>query len=310
MSDHELTFACMGTEVRMLGPDPRRLEDARRWLLAFDARLSRFRPDSELCALNADPRHAVPASALLRAAVGAGLWAAGHTRGLVDPSVLPALRRAGYVRSLAGTAPASLRAALAVAPPRRPARTDATSSWRSVRIDDRSGIIRRPCGVELDTGGTGKGLAADALAHRFAGSERFAIDCGGDLRVGGEDAQRSPFEVEVAHPFTGEAVRRLLLGRGAIATSGIDSRLWERDDGSFAHHLIDPSTGEPAWTGLVSATAIGPTALEAETLAKAALLSGPVAARALLADHGGVLVHDDGEVEVAGVLAHPRRAAA
>jgi thiamine biosynthesis lipoprotein len=306
MSEHELTFACMGTHVRMLGPDQARLEDARSWLIAFDARLSRFRPDSELCALNADPRPAVPASPLLRTAVSAGLWAAAQTRGLVDPTVLPALRRAGYVQSLAGVTAASLRAALAAAPPRRRARANPAGRWRTVKVDDGAGVVRRPPGVELDTGGTGKGLAADALAHRFAGRERFAIDCGGDMRVGGDDAERWPFEVEVAHPFTGEAVHRLLLGPGAIATSGIDSRLWQRPDGSFAHHLIDPATGEPSWTGLVSVTAIGPSALEAETLAKAALLSGPAAARELLCDHGGVLVHDDTEVELAGTLAHPR----
>jgi len=310
MSEHELTFACMGTHVRILAPDQADLDDARAWLTAFDARLSRFRSDSELCALNSDPRPTVPASALLRAAVGAGAWAAAHTIGLVDPTVLPALRRAGYAHSLAGVAPASLLAALAAAPPRCPARAHPANRWRSVHVDDAAGVVRRPPGVELDTGATGKGLAADALAHRLAGRERFAVDCGGDLRVGGQDAERAPFEVEVAHPFTGEAAHRLLLGPGAIATSGIDSRLWQRPDGSFGHHLIDPSTGEPAWTGLVSVTAVGPCALEAETLAKAALLSGPAAGRELLAAHGGVLVHDDGEVELAGALARPLRAAA
>ena len=69
-------------------------------------------------------------------------------------------------------------------------------------------------------------------------------------------------------------------------------------------------TGEPAWTGLVSVTALAPTALEAETLAKAALLRGPRAAGALLAVHGGVLVHDDGDIELAGPLARPRATAA
>ena len=47
-------------------------------------------------------------------------------------------------------------------------------------------------------------------------------------------------------------------------------------------------------------TALGDTALEAETLSKIALLSGPQGARHALADHGGVIIHDSGDVEVIG----------
>ena len=100
MSEHELSFRCMGTGVRLVGPDRAALEDAREWLDSFDRRLSRFRPDSELCALNADPREAVPVSALLRTAIGVGLRAARTTGGLVDPTVLP--RWPGGLRRLAG----------------------------------------------------------------------------------------------------------------------------------------------------------------------------------------------------------------
>jgi hypothetical protein len=53
-----------------------------------------------------------------------------------------------------------------------------------------------------------------------------------------------------------------------------------------------------AWTGLVSVSAVGRSALEAEALAKAAYLGGPSGARAVLAAGGGLLVHEDGEVEV------------
>ncbi len=88
---------------------------------------------------------------------------------------------------------------------------------------------------------------------------------------------------------------------GGVATSGINVRLWRTGGGRFAHHLLDPATGEPAWTGLVGVTALGSTALEAETLAKAALLSGPEAAREWLAEHGGLLVHDTGETERVGL---------
>jgi thiamine biosynthesis lipoprotein len=306
VTQYELTFACMGTDVRLIGPDQGALEDARAWLHAFDRRLSRFRPDSELSALNRDGRRTVPSSKLLRAAIAAGLWAARATGGLVDPTVLPALRRAGYTRSLAGVRPASLDDALAAAPPRAAARPQRAAAWRAVRVDDRAQRISRPPRIELDTGAVGKGLAADTVVRRLGAATRLAVDCGGDVRVAGTRAAELPFEVELVHPFTGETTHRLWLGHGAIATSGIDSRLWQRPDGSFAHHLLDPSTGAPAWTGLVSVTALGPTALEAETIAKAALLSGPPRARKLLAFHGGVLVRDDGDAEPVGSLsAHP-----
>jgi thiamine biosynthesis lipoprotein len=303
VTERELTFACMGTEVRLVCPDAAGLDDARAWLSACDARLSRFRSGSELAVLNRDPRRTVPASTLLRAAVGAAVWAARRTGGLVDPTVLDALRRAGYVRSLAGVVAPDVREAIAAAPPRAPAGPHPAARWRAIAVHDRAGTVVRPARLQLDLGGTGKGLAADAVAHRLGRRARFAVDCGGDLRAGGTEVDDHPFEVEVAHPFTGEAVHRLWLGRGAIATSGIDARVWRRPDGSFAHHLIDPATGEPAWTGLVSVTAFGPSALEAETTAKAALLSGPAAARELIRAHGGLLVHDDGDVELAGAPA-------
>ena len=56
-------------------------------------RLSRFIPDSELCALNDDPRSACPPRELLRAAVSAGLWAAERSGGLVDPTLSARSRR-------------------------------------------------------------------------------------------------------------------------------------------------------------------------------------------------------------------------
>ena len=81
------------------------------------------------------------------------------------------------------------------------------------------------------------------------------------------------------------------------ATSGIGRRSWTGPGGRPAHHLIDPSTGLPAYTGVVQATAIAPTAAEAEYRAKAALMSGPAAAAGWLG-HGGAVVFDDGSHEV------------
>ncbi len=261
----------------------------------IERRLSRFDADSDLSRLNADPRESVPASPLLRAAVAAALHAASLSAGLVDPTLLGAVREAGYYQSRTHVAPASLRRALGAAPPRRAARPNAAARWRSVKVDDAAGVIRRPPGLELDLGGSVKGWAADLLGSRLEPHGRCAVDCGGDLRVAAR--RGAPWEVRVRHPLTGAIAHTFHVRAGGVATSGIDARLWQRA-GGFAHHLIDPATGAPAWTGLVAVTALAPTALEAEALAKAALLSGPAAGRRLLrAHHGGLLVHDDGAVD-------------
>jgi thiamine biosynthesis lipoprotein len=102
----------------------------------------------------------------------------------------------------------------------------------------------------------------------------------------------------VLHPLTGETAHSFSVMAGAVATSGLQTRVWQTDEG-FAHHLIDPARGIPAWTGVVQATAQAPTALAAETLAKTALLLGPEGGRAVLGRYGGALILDDGSVVVA-----------
>jgi len=280
----DLSFDCMGTTVRLVVADEATALACREFLHDFDRELSRFRPDSELSRLNASPREEVGASALLRGAVSAGLMAAELTNGLVDPTLTPALEANGYDRTRRDPE-LPLREALRSAPPRAPATPG--SAWTRVEVTDHS--IRRPPGTRLDTGGIGKGLAIDMLALRLNGG-RWAIDCGGDLRVSGT------FEVNVRHPLTNATITTLELTDQAVATSGVDRRLWRAADGSPRHHILDPSTHEPAWTGVIGATALAPTATEADTLAKAALLSGPDGAARWLRRHGGLFILDDGTV--------------
>lgn len=305
----DYTFHAMGSDVRLLigrallrsAPPPLESADRERaFVLDFSHRLSRFAPDSELSLLNRDEHHAVPASKLLRAGVAAGVWAAERSHGLVEPTLVQAIERAGYATSLDGVAPASLREALLAASPRRPARPNPHSRWREIVIDDEEGLISRPRGVMIDTGGTGKGLCADAVAYRLRHYTRFVVDCGGDIAVGGVGAQLEPYAVEVQHPLTGQSVGQIRVARGGIATSGLNVRLWQTPGGRFAHHLLDPSSGEPAWTGLIGVTALGDTALEAETLSKMALLSGSERAHRVLTAKGGVIIHDSGRVEAIG----------
>src|SRR5205807_6829245 len=115
------------------------------------------------------------------------------------------------------------------------------------------------------------------------------------LRLGGSAGiERS---VRVASPFGDEILHEFEFEEGGVATSGIGRRSWMGADGAPAHHLLDPATGRPAFTRVVQATALAPTALEAEVAAKAAVLAGPDAAPSRLR-HGGVVVLDDGSHRV------------
>jgi FAD:protein FMN transferase len=283
------SFPALGTTVRLIASGAAAsgaVRRARAEILDYHRRLSRFLPGSELLALNADPRPVVPASRLLRCAVRAGLWAASFSGGLVDPCLLDALEAAGYARSYEPGGEVTLPRG-----PFRSARPHPDAGWRAIRVDDEAGTITRPPGLRLDLGGTGKGHVGDLVARHFAHCPDWVVDGGGDIRVGGARA------IQIAHPLRPVPATELRVRDGAVATSSVVSRAWLRADGRPSHHLLDPSTGRPVRTGLLSATALAPTTLHAETLAKLALLQGPAAAREALAGGGGVLVHEDGAVE-------------
>jgi thiamine biosynthesis lipoprotein len=265
------------------------LAEVRRRLEGWHRRFTRFDPASELSRLNADPARRVLVSNVLCRFVEAATCAAAMTDGLVDPTLVDQIEAAGYRGDLTGSLP--LDCGLRMAPTRRPARPSSERRWREVAVDRRNRTVTRPPGIRLDSGGIAKGMFADMLAEQLEEFDAFAIDCSGDIRIGGRD--RVPRPVRVEDPLGRGCLHEFEVAGGGVATSGIGRRSWLDPEGRPAHHLLDPSTGRPAFTGIIQATALAPTAVEAETLAKAALLSGPHGAPRWLR-HGGVLVLDDG----------------
>src|SRR5262245_30341348 len=312
--EHERRFDLFGTEVRILvgGPPAEGAPSpdlaaavAQAVLQSCQLELTRFDPDSELSRLNSDPAPARVTSKLVVAAVAAAIRAAQQSGGLVDPTLLGAMEDAGYAGSRAGVEPASLRDALQVAPPRRQAAPAREPAWRWIAVAGRE--VRRPLGLRLDLGGTAKGFAADRAASALLEQHTFAVDAGGDIVIGGRGGV--PRTVAVAHPLEDRHAIEFELAAGAVATSGLGTRIW-RTEAGFAHHLLDPSTRRPAWTGVVQATALAGNGLEAETLAKTALLSGPERGLELLEPGGGALVLDNGRIVLAGSLRDRAREAA
>ena len=260
--------------------------------------LTRFDPTSELSRINADPRLDVEASPLMIRFVEAATGASDMTGGLVDPTLLPELERAGYSRSMAdGDAAGRTRDASTVEAERTGSSTDTPGErWKTLSVDPDRGTLSRGPGVRLDAGGIGKGLAADLVAGLMEDSdvEAWSIDCLGDVRIGGTAGEVRP--VTIGSPVPGEdPIEVLDLRKAGVATSGTTKRAWTNTDGTAGHHLIDPRTGLPAESDLVQVTAIAPTAVEAEARAKAALLSG-LAETTRWLPHGGLAVDLEGRV--------------
>jgi FAD:protein FMN transferase len=302
MSQAEIieTFDCFGSSCAALvtGAGTERsaeqaADHARRTLLGWHERFSRFLPASELSRLNSDPRAEVPVSWSMARLAKAVTIAGYMSRGLVDATLIDQIESAGYAGELRHPLP--LATALRLAPPRRAAAAASSAQWQLVEANLTEQTVTRPPGIKLDSGGLAKGLFADILAEQLASHASFAINSAGDLAIGGAAGVVRPIDVE--SPFDGRTLHRFELQRTGVATSGIGRRAWLDARGRPSHHLIDPSTGRPAFTGIVQVTALAPSALMAEIHAKAAILSGPRTARAWL-PHGGVIVFDDGSHDV------------
>jgi FAD:protein FMN transferase len=270
------SFPAMGTRVELLldaepsAESELALARAEREFERLEALLSRFRPDSELSALNRSG--ALDAGDDLAAVTRLAIDARERTNGRFDPTVHDALVAAGYDRTFDEVAREG-----EARPPR--------ACGGRIRVD--GGRIELEPGFRLDLGGIAKGYAVDRACTLLGEAGPCLVNAGGDLAGRG---RLWPVGVE-----TGDGELTLGLEDGALATSGRDRRVWRRG-GREAHHLIDPETGAPAAGDLVRVTVFADTAVEAEVQAKAIFLGAPV-------DRPSVLVMTDGRTVLTGGLA-------
>ena len=160
--------------------------------------------------------------------------------------------------------------------------------------------VTLPLGVMIDPGGIGKGLAADLVVD-------LVMTSGSAGRVRqrrrrpprrGSGPDGPPWSVAIEHPLEPRrALGPVTLHDEALVSSWRTRRTWGWHDGR-THHLIDPGTGSPAWTGLAGVTVLAPEAWWAEALATGLFLAGPDEAPDLVRHHGvtALLVRDDGAV--------------
>jgi thiamine biosynthesis lipoprotein len=273
-------FRALGTEVFVAVRDVRELRGATRIARAVladvDDVASRFRPDTDLVAVNREPGRWVAVDPLLVAAVEAALVAAEATDGLVSPLLGRPLVELGYDRDFGALVERPGSGGSLSAPP-------PLDAWREIRTDP-VGRLRIPAGTALDLGSIGKAWAADLVATACARrlSAAALVSVGGDLRISAPDGDSWP--VALSEQPGGPVTGVVHLDRGGLATSSTRVRRWA-SGGVRRHHLLDPRTGLPASEVWHTVTATGDTCAAANTASTAAVVLGVGAPEGLDARH-------------------------
>ena len=171
------TFRAMGTDVTVLALGGR--SDLGAWAAEAIERLeekwSRFRPGSELCAVNDAAPDPVVVSGETYALVERSVDAWRRTGGRYDPTVLSAVVAAGYDRDFDAVA------AEGPGPAREPAPAPGCAD---IVLDPVVRTVAVPRDVAIDLGGIGKGYAADLVSRELrADADGVLVNLGGDLRA-------------------------------------------------------------------------------------------------------------------------------
>lgn len=146
--------------------------------------------------------------------------------------------------------------------------------------------------VQVDVGGAAKGFVADSIAAllRQAGVVSADIDLGGNIYMLGEHPSGRAWRVAVRVPEGVDARRPVVEVRDrSVVTSGSYERFVEID-GKRYQHIVDPRTGRPSETDIVSATVVAESSLLADMLATTALLGGTAGLEGLAERHPGVSI--------------------
>jgi thiamine biosynthesis lipoprotein len=282
--DVSVSEPAMGTlfEILIYGRDARNLSAAARQALALivelDNQLSRWKEGSEVSYINrhaaAEPVRVEPElfDLLLHCRE---LWR--ETGGAFDITVAPLVAAWGFYDKKGRLPPQrEIEAALQLV------------GMNRVRLDKSPGTIRfEKAGMELDLGGIGKGFAVDRAVEFLQSCkiEAALVNSGAStLYAIGSPPGQDGWHIGIRHPENEEkAIATIALRDGSISTSGAPEKVLEIEGKRYSH-ILDPRIGFPA-KGMLSASAIAPTATDTDALATSFYLLGPDGTRAYCNKH-------------------------
>jgi len=189
---------------------------------------------------------------------------------------------------------------------RPPATLLQSVDYTKVNIDGNTVWLDNP-DTWIDLGAIAKGYIADKVAKMLIerGVTGALIDLGGDVASVGNRQNGDPWRIALQKPFGSrdEWIGIVKASDNAVVSSGTYERQYEIN-GVIYHHILDPTTGMPVETDIVSATVIASDALTGEGLSTIAILLGSAKAAVLFEQTpgfiGAVLVLEDGEILIFG----------
>ena len=174
--------------------------------------------------------------------------------------------------------------------------------YTQIQYDAATGVVTLPEGMEIDLGSVAKGYAGQLAAQmlRNSGVESALLNLGGNVQTVGAKPDGSPWQIGIKDPQGEDAMMVLSVEDQAVVTSGGYERYFEQD-GQTYWHVMDPSTGHPADSGLISVTIVGDEGVVCDGLSTALFVMGLEKAADLWAQSGdfeAVFVTASGEVYI------------
>ena len=268
--------------------------DVARWLADYNKAVSLWDPQSELSRLNRG--EVVVTTPVLNELLLVAEGIRSATDSLVEPALEPVLRAWGFS---AGTQ--------LLPSPHGPTRDSAIVDslmalvrWAGLTITSEGTRLTLPINVNAFAQGHSVDLVLDSLRAR--GATAAFVEIGGEVRCFGLKPNGDPFKVGIEKPLTsGDRSLQLTveLEDRALATSG-NYRKFQVDSASGRQygHSLDPRTGWPAPTDVLSATLIGPSCAEADAYATMAMVLGVERTKQWLAQHpewDAILIYSDAQ---------------
>jgi thiamine biosynthesis lipoprotein len=221
------------------------------------------------------------------------------TNGVFDPTIAPVVSLWNFSKDMSNTSiPSGSRINDAAA----------LVDYKKIKMDyDKFEIFLEEKNMELDLGGIAKGYAADKAvdAIKSKGIKAALVAVAGDIRGFGLNVSGNSWRVGIQNPRPEaesdkpweDIFASLYLENMAISTSGDYQRYFIKDGRRF-HHILDPETGFPAESDLISVSVIAPEGYVADGLSTAVFVLGLEKGLSLLESEGldGVLVNADKEV--------------